>query len=946
MPTAIVDQVVDFYSELFNQVFAKPFQSHIAERLRRNAVDRQVAEAADAASQSLIRFLQNEELAEEQVTALLGGFNTLARRITIADIANPNVLPETLVEELLLKVPCPHIARQAGHEAIYRLALFSTVQVLMLVGPVMAEWQNVNFASTFELPRRVVSRLNQISEQLNTLTGSRTILDTTDADERFELSYRDYLLQRFNRVEAGTVRMTTSQAVDLGELFVMPRISPRTVRKGTASSESSEEEASLMNLAAARRFYGGGGEKFLASPGSLTSSPVQKQKSVAALTQVQKRARNVFVGTPGSGKSTFLEWLQLKIAGGQEVLILGNKQAIPLLLRVRQLDPQDLPQGAALIAKATDSLDRASIMPAQWIERQMKAGRVLVMIDGLDETEPELLEHRILPWLEELCKQYQHCRFLVSSRPVGYSPGLLRSLKFAECDLLDFTEEDISQYTQHWCTAVRLARNEPETEARREGENDGREIVQGFQGHAYISNLARNPLMLSAICLVNYFEDGDLPKDRSMLYKLCVEGLLHHWDQRRGIHSDFTLSEKLRACRAVALAMQADDRAEYEAENVQAVFSQVFGNTARARQLLEHIRYRTGLLIERRSGIFAFAHLTFQEYLAACAVHEGNNLKIDAMLLANEHADGRWNEVIALYCGLTPAPAARQMIDLLIAQPDTETLSHVLTEAYRSVCPELSQDHKLCIKALERIALTPVSRSLIHLSSFPNEQVEPIANSAIGRIVSTIGISQAYFWLLEHKDFLNVANIEERLKSWRTLTAGQISELLVLFTQFAADEDLGQLASDSELFTSPGPRFGTGLGYDLQANVAIIGLGMRKKSTGRTPGMDAILLCSLTLLSSLGESLDHGSTARSLQQIIERKFTPCDVSSWAFFISAMRKLVDGLASSKKDPSEQHLRGSLQQWADQLEQRMVSQKTSTVDMNVLGGTKKSKTKGTL
>ena len=32
-------------------------------------------------------------------------------------------------------------------------------------------------------------------------------------------------LQRFHRVEAGTIRMATNLAVDLSELFVMPRVS-------------------------------------------------------------------------------------------------------------------------------------------------------------------------------------------------------------------------------------------------------------------------------------------------------------------------------------------------------------------------------------------------------------------------------------------------------------------------------------------------------------------------------------------------------------------------------------------------------------------------------------------------------------------------------------------------------------------------------------------------
>src|SRR5260370_176623 len=101
------------------------------------------------------------------------------------------------------------------------------------------------------------------------------------------------------------------------------------------------------------------------------------------------------------------------------------------------------------------------------------------------------------------------------------------------------------------------------------------------------------------------------------------------------IHSTFSLQDKLRTCREVALTMEAADRAEYPADDVEVIFAAVLGDPARAKQLLEHIRYRTGLLLERRPNIFAFAHLTFQEYLAAHAVHEGSRAGIDAEQLGS-----------------------------------------------------------------------------------------------------------------------------------------------------------------------------------------------------------------------------------------------------------------------------------------------------------------------
>ncbi len=562
---AITDQVVDFYNALFLKVFFESFSARIQDRRRRDAVRFQILEAASAASQSLERFFVSQRLSDGQVDCVLGSLEFVGGSLTLEQIANPYTQPETVVDDLLKLPACTNAQDrviEADQMAVYRVALYSVVQGLMQVGPVMGEWQRIGFPGTFELSKRVIARLNEISAQLDVLgkAGADAV------DERYELQYRDYLSQRFYRIEAGTVKMTTNLSVDIRELFVMPNVLQRAVDPlGPAAVDDSTE---LMPLSRAR-------EDLASAFG--TSSPGERKADVGVpiLDQVRRQSRNVIVGAPGSGKSTFLEWLQLKMASAEEEFLQAGQQGIPLLLRVRQMDPNSLPAGSAMIEKATGSRDFAALMPQGWIHRQMPRGAVLFMLDGLDEADPTIRDAQIVPWFRAICERYPLCSYIVSSRPVGYPSGLLRKLSFSECELLDFTEAPTLEYARHWCTAIRLARNEAVAESRREGANDGDRIVAGFKGHPYIESLARNPLMLSAICLVNYFEGGQLPKDRAVLYKLCVEGLLHNWDQRRGILSDFSLEEKVRASREVALEMQASDRAECDLGKVSDVFSSV-----------------------------------------------------------------------------------------------------------------------------------------------------------------------------------------------------------------------------------------------------------------------------------------------------------------------------------------------------------------------------------
>ncbi len=597
MPLSIADQVIDYYQSLFDKIFSETFRPLIAERLKRNAVERQIQESADAASQSLIRFFTNERLSEQQAAEILSSLEALPRLIKLDDIANPRVTPERIVESKLKNLSCPESISKAGREAAFGVALNSVAQSLILFGPVMTEWKKTGFSAGFDPPQRFVSRLNEFSEKQDSLKASGGETD----DELFKLIYLDHLIQRFFRIEAGTMQMASDLAVDLRDLFVMPRVLERP--KPEKIDDAAFEAMKMMNLAAARQLFLERGES------SSDEKKVKKPNGVSAFDQVRKSERSVMIGAPGGGKSTFFEWLQLQVASGAEDFIAGDQQAIPLLVRVRQLDLRNLPNGRSLIEKATASRDISKAMPVNWIERQMEAGRVLFMLDGLDETEPQLRDECVIPWLANIIQQYPDCRYLVSSRPVGYPPGSLLELGFTECDLMDFDEKEIAEYTRHWCASIRLARNEPEEEARREGTREGDEILASFKDNPYIKNLARNPLMLSAVCLVNYFEGGELPKDRARLYKLCVEGLLQNWDARRGIRSEFGLSEKLRVCRELAIEMQANDCAEYASEDVLNSFAATLRDDEQAAKLLENIRYRTGLLIERRPGVFAFAQM-------------------------------------------------------------------------------------------------------------------------------------------------------------------------------------------------------------------------------------------------------------------------------------------------------------------------------------------------
>jgi hypothetical protein len=445
-----------------------------------------------------------------------------------------------------------------------------------------------------------------------------------------------------------------------------------------------------------------------------------------------------------------------------------------------------------------------------------------------------------------------------------------------------------------------LARNEPAEVARREGVADGERIVKGFSEHPYISNLARNPLMLSAICLVNYFESGELPKDRALLYRLCVEGLLHHWDQRRGIRSEFTLEEKLLVCRELALAMWVDDRAEYGIDKVREIFSQVILDTDRSKELLEHIRYRSGLLLEKRHGVFGFAHLTFQEYLVALAIFEGNRQGVDAARLVRQHGNARWGEVTALYCGLGP-PAARSMIELLIAQPDTRSLSTILSEAYLSAAPELLKDYHLRRRVLKRIAVSPIRtyESAGALDKFAGQDIPRVSNEFLGKTRNTLNVSEAYHWLRRNPSALNAALQVRKLREWRKLTANGLGEIVSIAHINISEELLRVFLSEGNIYESRGPLLEEGMVSSSQAEVALLGFGGSEYLCegsmlvdSKSALADSALLRILKVISIQTEIIPF--TLLTLAVFLgkdQRNKLPSNTLSWLEFASTLENLA-------------------------------------------------------
>jgi len=187
-----------------------------------------------------------------------------------------------------------------------------------------------------------------------------------------------------------------------------------------------------------------------------------------------------------------------------------------------------------------------------------------------------------------------------------------------------------------------------------------------------LARLAPNPLLLTVMALV-HTHDKVLPDHRAVLYERIVELLLWRWESRKQDQGEepellarlrqagCSQVDLLRKLRRIAFEAHAQVKDSDNPEQVAGITDAVLWkelarlhpdkeqNLNWARGLVEHIRQRAGLLVEREPGVFTFPHRTFQEYLAGVHVAVGKNFVSRVLELAESGAF--WREVILLAVG-------------------------------------------------------------------------------------------------------------------------------------------------------------------------------------------------------------------------------------------------------------------------------------------------------
>ncbi|WP_066950566.1 NACHT domain-containing protein [Streptomyces lushanensis] len=409
--------------------------------------------------------------------------------------------------------------------------------------------------------------------------------------------------------------------------------------------------------------------------------------------------RALILGVAGSGKSTLMRWLGAVAAGGvhgergvrtEEGVPAGPAygpggaarsvgvdefSAAPFILELVRFAGGRPPPLADLVARTL-----RPEMPDGWVRRMLTEGKVLLLLDGLDEVRPRE-RVRLEEWVDEHLVSYPGIRCIVTTRPSTVAEQWWVDRGFQRFDLLPMSRHSVERYVRGWHRKAR--EDQPDTpggiEVRKELERCEQGLLSTLSNRPALRGMSANPLLCGLLCALNLERGEHLPESRKQIYDAAVDLLLVRWPHLRrrhraevgtgrgadaagagpdgagpdGVRPDggdppLRDEELLKLLQRLAFWLVTNRRLildhDVAERRVGAMTYGLRSGDEDPRRMLEYLAHESGLLRELPDLSIEFVHRTFRDHLAAKEVVEEENLN----LMLDNADKPHWHDVVVM----------------------------------------------------------------------------------------------------------------------------------------------------------------------------------------------------------------------------------------------------------------------------------------------------------
>lgn len=394
-----------------------------------------------------------------------------------------------------------------------------------------------------------------------------------------------------------------------------------------------------------------------------------KTKTKPGVELAQNEQYLMVLGSPGSGKSTFLRKMGLESLKGKQGGL--RHRCIPVFIELKRLTESTIDLKKLIVQEfKTCGFPKAE----DFTNRTLSQGRLLILFDGLDEVPTDNLNNAIRT-IQDFVDQHKANRFIASCRTAAYRTSFRQ---FTDVAIADFDDTQIEQFITNWFGS-------PENKEANQAQTCWGVLQRPENQSA--KELAQTPLLLTFLCLV-YGRAQRFPENRAQLYGKALRILLEEWAAEKAImQADIYdgLSTELEEVLLAEIACKAfvkDQLFFTRRELVDAIKTFLASNLNAPQHLdgeavLNAIAVQQGIFVERADDAYMFSHLTLQEYLTAQYIVDHQRIK----QLVNDHLiDRRWREIFLLVPGLMRGGA-----DNLLSQIEKQAAAQINTSKLKSL---------------------------------------------------------------------------------------------------------------------------------------------------------------------------------------------------------------------------------------------------------------------